>query len=254
MYPILLDLGFWQLRAYGVFVALAILAGVWWSARGAEQRGFSRSAVYDLAWTVVIAALVGARLYYVAVSEPAAYAARPWMVLAVWHGGLSIHGALLAGFLALVWEVRRRGLPLWRFADVVFPGLALGQAFGQLACLLNGDSYGTPTAVSWAITYTDPAAMAPLGVPLHPLQVYELLAYAAIFLVLVRLARSTTRDGAVLLAYLGLYGAARFGLEFFRGDAPMAAGVAVAQVVSMVLVLAAVVGAWLSRRAAATPA
>ena len=72
MYPILVDLGFWQLRSYGVFVALAILVGVWWSAREAERRGFLRASVHDFALTVVIAGLIGARLYYVLLSEPVA--------------------------------------------------------------------------------------------------------------------------------------------------------------------------------------
>jgi phosphatidylglycerol:prolipoprotein diacylglycerol transferase len=249
VYPILVDLGWWQLRSYGVFVALAMLVGMWWSAREGERRGFPRKTVYDFASTVVLAGLVGARLYYVLFSEPRAYLADPWQILAVWHGGLSMHGALLAGLAAGLWFIRRRGLAVWRFADAVVPGLILGQTVGQIACLLNGDTYGAPTTLAWAISFTDPQAMAPLGVPLHPIQVYELIAYAAVFLVVQRAARTATRDGSALLAYAAFYGAVRFAMEFFRGDPPTVAGIIVPQAVSALLVVAAAVSFVLLRRA-----
>lgn len=248
MYPILLDLGFWQLRSYGVFVAIALFVGIWWSAREAERRGFGRALVYDIAWPVVLAALVGARLYYVIFSEPAIYLANPWEIIAVWHGGLSVHGALLGGLLAGIWSVRRRGLPFWRFADAVAPGLILGQTVGQIACLLNGDTYGKATTLPWAITFTHPEAMAPLGVPLHPVQLYELIAYLGVFLVVQRVGRGATPEGATILTYAVLYGAVRFAMEFFRGDPPMVAGVIVPQAVSVVLILAAAASVLLLRR------
>ncbi len=250
MYPILLDLGFWQLRSYGVFVAVAIAVGVWWSAREAERRGFSRAAVHDLAWTAVLAGLVGARLWYVIFSEPEAYLARPWEILALWHGGLSVQGALIAGLAAGVWFIRRRGLPFWRFGDAVVPGLILGQTVGQIACLLNGDTFGTPTTLPWAIVFTHPGAMAPLAVPLHPIQVYELLAYGAVFLIVQRVARTARREGSVLLTYAVLYGVVRFAMEFVRGDPPMVAGIIVPQAVSVVLVVAAVASFSVLRRTA----
>lgn len=250
MYPILLDLGWWQLRSYGVFVALAIGVGIWWSAREGERRGFPRAVVYDFAQVVTIAGLVGARLYYVLFSEPATYLAHPWEIFAVWHGGLSMHGGLIAGILAGGWFIRRRGLPFRRFADAAVLGLILGQTVGQIACLLNGDTYGKPTRLPWVITFTDPHAMAPLASPLHPIQIYELLAYGAVFLVVQRVARSQVVDGATALTYAVLYGAARFAMEFFRGDPPVVAGVIVPQAVSALLVAAGLVGAWLIRQPA----
>jgi phosphatidylglycerol:prolipoprotein diacylglycerol transferase len=248
MYPILVDLGFWQLRSYGVFVAVAIVVGIWWSAREAEQRGYARALVHDLAWTVTLAGIGGARLWYVIFSEPQTYLARPWEILAIWHGGLSMHGALIAGAAVGAWWIRRRDLPFWRFADAVVPGLILGQAVGQIACLLNGDTYGEPTGLPWAIVFTHPQAMAPLGVPLHPLQVYELLAYFGVFLVVHRVARSTTGDGAVVLTYAVLYGVVRFAMEFFRGDPPMVAGIIVPQAISVALVVAGLASVVVLRR------
>lgn len=247
MYPVLLDLGFYRLRSYGVFVALAILVAMWFAAREARRKGWAPTVVWDAAWPVVLVGLVGARLYYILFNDPGYYLARPLEIFAVWHGGLSVHGALLGGLLAVLWYVRRRSLPFWRFADVVAPGLILGQTVGQLACLLNGDTYGKPTTVAWAITFTDPRAMAPLGVPLHPIQVYELLAYGALFGLVWTVARHATRDRTVVLTYATGYGVVRFVVEFFRGDPPAVAGIIVPQAISVLLVVAAI-GAWWLRR------
>ena len=250
MYPVLLDLGVYQLRAYGVFAALAILTSIWYAGREARRKDLDPALVTDAAWPIVLAGLAGARLYYVAFNDPGAYLARPLEVLAVWQGGLSVHGALLGGLVAGVWYVRRRGVSFWKFADIVAPGLILGQAVGQVACLLNGDTYGKPTTLPWAITFTDPRAMAPLGVPLHPIQIYELVAYLAVFLVVRRVSRVATRDGAVVLAYAVAYGVARFVMEFVRGDPPVVAGVIVPQAISALLV-AVGVAVWGARRRAA---
>jgi phosphatidylglycerol:prolipoprotein diacylglycerol transferase len=248
MYPVLLDLGFFQLRSYGVFVALAILAAIWFSTSEARRKGLDASVVTDAAWLIVGAGLLGARFYYIAFSQPAYYLAHPFEILAVWHGGLSVHGALLGGLLAGVWHLYHRGLPFWRFADLVAPGLILGQTVGQIACLLNGDTYGSPTNLPWAITFTDPQAMAPLGVALHPIQLYELLAYLAVFLVVCQVSRRAKQDGVVILTYAVGYGVARFAMEFFRGDPPVVEGIIVPQAMSALLV-AAGVGAWWFLRA-----
>jgi len=247
MYPVLLDLGFYQLRSYGLFVAVAILTATWFSTREARRKGLVPSVVTESAWFIVGTGLVGARLYYVAFNQPAYYLAHPFEILAVWQGGLSVHGALLGGLFAGVWHIRRRGLPFWRFAGLAAPGLILGQTVGQIACILNGDSYGKPTTLPWAITFTDPQAMAPLGVPLHPVQIYELLAYLAVFLVVWRVSRHAEHDSTVILTYAVGYGIARFAMEFFRGDPPVLAGIIVPQALSVILVATALGTWWLQQ-------
>jgi phosphatidylglycerol:prolipoprotein diacylglycerol transferase len=129
-------------------------------------------------------------------------------------------GALLA---SAIFFRRHPRLPFWRAADVCGPAIALGQAVGRVGCFMAGDDYGRPTLVRWAVTFTDPDAGriggAPLGVPLHPVQLYEAIACLVLFLVLVRLARRKRFDGEVILAYTLAYAIVRFLLEFFRGDA-----------------------------------
>ena len=187
--------------------------------------------------------IVGARIYYVVFSNPAYFLQKPWEIVAVWHGGIGIIGALLGGFLTALWYCRKKQLSFWRFADTLAPGVALGQAAGVIACLLNGDSYGKPADVAWAITYTDPRALAPLNVPLHPVEIYEMAAYLLLFLLVWQTRGKFKTPGFIFLTYLTGHGAARFAVEFFRGNpAIFAWGIPAAQVFGVVLVLAAIAG------------
>ena len=118
---------------------------------------------------------------------------------------------------------RRYALPGWQTADVLAPGVAIGQSVGRLGCLAAGCCYGRAANLPWAVTFTDVDAArtvgTPLDTPLHPSQIYESLATLLIFLVLIWLAPRKKFAGQVVLSYLVLYSSARFVLEYFRGDA-----------------------------------
>jgi phosphatidylglycerol:prolipoprotein diacylglycerol transferase len=243
MYPVLVQLGTFELRSYGIILALSFFLGLWLSAREAKTRGLDPALVHDFAFYALLGGIVGARIYYVVFSDPAYFLQKPWEIVAVWHGGIGIIGALAGGFLAALWYCRKKQLSFWRFADALAPGVALGQAAGVIACLLNGDSYGRPADVAWAITYTDPRAMAPLNVPLHPVEIYEMAAYLLVFLLVWQTRGKFRTPGFAFLTYLAGYGAARFAVEFFRGNpAILAWGIPAAQVFAVVLVLAAITG------------
>lgn len=243
MYPVLVQLGTFELRSYGIILALSFFLGLWLSAREAKTRGLDPALVHDFAFYALLGGIVGARIYYVVFSNPAYFLQKPWEIVAVWHGGIGILGALAGGFLAALWYCRNKQLSFWRFADALAPGVALGQAAGVIACLLNGDSYGKPADVAWTITYTDPRAMAPLNVPLHPVEIYEMAAYLLVFLLVWQTRDKYKTPGFSFLTYLAGYGAARFAVEFFRGNpAIFAWGVPAAQVFGVVLVLTAIAG------------
>lgn len=153
-------------------------------------------------------------------------------------------GALVASGLFFS---RRPQLPFWQTADICGPAIALGQGIGRIWCLMAGDDYGRPTRMAWAVTFTDPDAAtiggAPLGVPLHPVQAYESVVCALLFVVLVRLLRRKRFDGEVILAYTVLYAIARFVLEFFRGDADrgfVVSWLSTSQFIAAILGLAAI--------------
>ena len=243
MYPVVVQLGTFELRSYGIIVALSFLLGLWLSTREAKRNGLDPDLVQDFALYALLGGIIGARLYFVVFSNPAYFLQKPWEIVAVWHGGISIVGALLGGFLTALWYCRKKQLPFWRFADTLAPGVALGQAAGVIACLLNGDSYGKRADVAWAITYTDPRSMAPLNVPLHPVEIYEMAAYLLVFLLVWQTRGKTKTPGFAFLTYLAGYGAARFAVEFFRGNpAIFAWGIPAAQVFGVALVLAAIAG------------
>lgn len=250
MYPILLQIGSFELRSYGVIVALSFLAGLWLASREAARKGLDPALMADFSPYALIGGILGARLYFIAFSDPLAYLSKPWEIFAVWHGGIGIIGALIGGFLAAVWFCRRKHIPLLRFADVLAPAVALGQTLGQFACLANGDAYGRPTDLPWAITYTDPRSLAPLNVPLHPLEIYEMGAYFVVFLVVWLTRKRFKNDGFSFLVYLAAFGVARFVMEFFRGHpALFAGGIPAAQIVGVAFVVLAVIGFyWLRGR------
>ena len=241
MYPVLLQLGNFELRSFGVIVALSFFIGLWLSTKEAVRRGLDPRLIHDFALYALIGGTIGARVYYVFFSAPAYYLENPWEILAVWRGGIGVIGSIVGGFLVALWYCRKKGISFWQLADTLVPGIALGQTVGQFACLLNGDSYGRPTDLPWAITYTDPRSLAPLNIPLHPIEIYEMVAYFLVFLLIWKVREKTDVPGHAFLTYLGGYGVARFVVEFFRGNpAIFAWGIPAAHVFSSLMVLGAI--------------
>jgi phosphatidylglycerol:prolipoprotein diacylglycerol transferase len=242
LYPVLLELGGFQLRAYGVAIAAALLIGAYTAMREAHRKGIAPERIPDFALWAVGFGLIGARLYYLALFSPEVFIRAPLQVLALWSGGLAIHGGLIAAFVAMMWFTWRHGIPFWRFADALAPGVILGQALGRVGCFLNGDAYGIPSALPWAVTFSDPNALAPLNVALHPTQLYEMALNLGLFALLWGERRYIRFDGQILLFYVAGYGLIRFIVEDFRGDPLQFAGtISAAQTLSVLLVVGAAV-------------
>lgn len=249
MYPVLFEFGDFQIRSYGVIVALSFLMALWMSTREAERKKLDPKLVQDFAAYGLLGGIIGARLYFVLFSAPGYFLEHPWEIFAVWSGGIGVIGSLIGGLIVAVWFCRRRDISLLRFLDTLAPGMALGQTFGQLACLLNGDSYGRPTDLPWAMTFTDPRSMAPLNIPLHPIELYEMAAYFLTFLLVWKIRKHYPTDGFAFFTYLSGYGIARFVVDFFRGDPAMFAwGIQAAQLFGVGMVLLALLGFLLCKR------
>jgi phosphatidylglycerol:prolipoprotein diacylglycerol transferase len=245
MYPVLFEFGDFQLRSYGVIVALSFLLALWMSTKEAERKGLDPKLIQDFAVYALLSGIIGARLYFVLFSAPDYFFDHPWEIFAIWSGGIGIIGSLIGGFLVAVWFCRKKKLSFLKFGDTLAPGMALGQTVGQFACLLNGDSFGRPTNLPWAITYTDPRSLAPLNIPLHPIEIYEMAAYFLVFVAVWTTKTKSKSDGAVFFTYLAGYGIARFAVEFFRGEPAMFAwGIPAAQVFSVVMAISSLAGFW----------
>lgn len=243
MYPILFELGGFQVRSYGVIVGLSFLLALWMSTGEAERKGVDPKMVQDFSLYALLGGIVWARLYFVLFSEPAYFLEHPGEVFAIWNGGMGIIGSLIGGFLVAVWFCRKNKIALLRLGDTLAPGMALGQTVGQFACLLNGDSYGRATDLPWAITFTDPRSMAPLNIPLHPIELYEMAAYFLVFLLVWKMRKHYRVDGFTFLIYLAGYGTARFIVDFYRGDPAMFAwGIQAAQLFGVAMIVASIIG------------
>jgi phosphatidylglycerol:prolipoprotein diacylglycerol transferase len=225
VHPRLLTLPFFTLRTFGVLLAAAYLSSLWWLTRGARRDGMNPDQFMSIGLWAIGGAILGAKGLMIVRSLPE-YLANPsqlWSTSILTSAG-DFYGGFIGGIVGFVlYFALHPHPPFWRAADLCAPAIALGQAIGRIGCLMAGDDYGRPTSVPWAVTFTDPDAGsiggAPLGVPLHPVQLYESLVCLALFAFLVWLARRKRWDGQVFLAYTLLYAVNRFWLEYFRGDA-----------------------------------
>jgi phosphatidylglycerol:prolipoprotein diacylglycerol transferase len=257
MHPILVNLGPFTIYTYGVLLAAAYLIGLKLAMVRARARQLDSTRVLDLGVWIIISALVGAKLMLLAVDFQY-FRANPRELLTLARSGGVFYGGLIFAVAVSMWYIRRHGLPLWTTCDVFAPGIALGHAIGRTGCLMAGCCFGRPTDVAWAITFTDPAAAAnvgtPLGVPLHPTQIYEAGAELAIlaFLLLTE-RRGRPFPGRTFWAYMLLYAISRFVIEFYRGDERgMALGVSTSQFISLLIgPISIVMLVWLRRRSAA---
>jgi phosphatidylglycerol:prolipoprotein diacylglycerol transferase len=237
--PMIAHVGPFTLTWFGLFVALAIVAGWWLGLREARRRGLEVEKVQSLIFWSLLGGIAGARLFHV-VDRWDQYASDPIRALYVWEGGLAIYGGLVGGVLTGFLYAWRSGLPVWRMADAAAPGLILGQALGRLACISNGDAYGSPTDLPWAFVYTNPMSMVPgdlLGTPLHPYAVYEMIFDLALFGLLWRLRSVFKTDGMLFLTYAGVYAVGRFLLSFFRMEQAWFFGLQEAQVVALAVLV-----------------
>ena len=222
MHPILFSIGDWPVYSYGVLLAAAYLIGLQLGVVRARKAGVDPARVMDLGIYLIIAALVGAKLMLIAVDWEY-FRSQPRELLSLVRAGGVFYGGLIAAVAVGLWLVRRYKLPVWTTADLMAPGIALGHVVGRFGCLMAGCCYGRPTDVSWAITFTDPLAAqnvgTPLGIPLHPTQLYD----AGAELIILGLLLFTERKakpfaGRTFWLYLLLYAISRFIIEFYRGD------------------------------------
>ena len=217
MLPKLIQIGTFYLPTYGVLVAAAFLTALWIAGKLGREQCLSKDAIMNLGIYCALAGIVGAKLFMI-VLDPY-YRKNPAQIFTlstlqsagIWYGGFIV--ALIFAFFYM----RTQGLPFLKTSDVFAPGLAIGHAIGRLGCFAAGCCYGKPTNLPWAVTFTNQDANgAPLGVPLHPTQIYEALIESLICVVLYLLAKRQHKDGAIISLYLILSAIARFLVEFVR--------------------------------------
>jgi phosphatidylglycerol:prolipoprotein diacylglycerol transferase len=221
MFPEAFRIGSFFQSTYGVLVTLGFLVGVWMASRLGRKAGLDSEAVLNLGIYVALSALLGAKLLMILL-DLGYYSRNPGEIftLATFRAGGIFYGGLIAALITAAVYTRRKRLPGLLTADLFAPAIALGHAIGRLGCFAAGCCWGQKSSLPWAVTFTNPLSNqlfgTPLGIPLHPTQLYEAFSEAIIFLILYRRFHRPHRPGAVIGLYLVLYSSVRFLVEFVR--------------------------------------
>lgn len=217
MHPEILQWGFIHIRSYGLMLALAFLVGTWLGLREARRLGLDEDKLVNLILIVLVASVLGARALYV--MEHVQEFRREWgSVLALWQGGLTLYGGIVAGTAAGLMAARRFGMPMWTVADALTPSLALGAAIGRVGCHLNGCCYGRPTSLPWGVVFP-PDSYAGLefgNAPVHPAQLYLAGAGFALFLLTWFLRRRAGVPGTLFWLFIVLFALIRIPIDLTR--------------------------------------
>jgi len=233
------------IRWYGVLMATAMALGLWLAHRDAQRRGLDSERLLKASELALLGGLIGARLYYVAFNLDY-YSQFPGKIFALWEGGLAIHGGVLGGILVGGVYAWRRHLPLRQYLDVAAPSLALGQAIGRWGNFFNEEAFGRPTELPWKLYISPPHRPLPFAQAefFHPTFLYESAWDLVVFglLVFVLRDRLLRAPGALFLAYVGLYSLGRIFTEALRTDPLMFGSLRVAQLVSLLCMILALVG------------
>ncbi len=252
-----LEIGPLSIRWYGLLIASAVLVGLRLSQSLAKYRKVDPDLVGDLAVWLVIAAIPGARLYYV-LFQWDYYSQHPDQIIAIWQGGIAIHGAILGGLLAGLIFARLKRVSFWQLADLVTPSLILGQAIGRWGNFFNSEAFGRPTELPWKLFI--PIESRPGGLEnsayFHPTFLYESAWDLGVFglLMVLFFKYPQAKRGTLFLVYAIAYSLGRLWIEGLRMDSLMLGPLRIAQVVSLIGIVFGLAGlAWLYLRSRSLP-
>jgi phosphatidylglycerol---prolipoprotein diacylglyceryl transferase len=226
VHPVLFDLhlgslGRFTVGTYGLFYALGFLLALRLAVHYARKEGIESARIVDLGILALLSGFIGAKLLLYLL-DLRTYLADPMRMLRDFRSAGVFYGGFALAAAASVLYVRRHHLPLGRVADLMSPPLALGQALGRLGCFMAGCCYGKACALPWAVTFTDSRAFdltgVPLGIGLHPTQLYHAIADLLLLALTALLMRRRRFEGQVFWVYVLGYSVLRFAVEFYRGD------------------------------------
>jgi phosphatidylglycerol:prolipoprotein diacylglycerol transferase len=264
--PTLVEFGPFAIRWYALSYIAAIFFGWWYAKRlvasrriwGPAGAPMQPVAIDDFVIWATVGIIAGGRLGYVLVYDLWEYVSNPLEILALWHGGMSFHGGFLGTILAMVLFARARKIPVWSLIDVIAASVPPGIVFVRLANFVNGELFGRPADVPWAMVFPNGGPE-----PRHPSQLYEALLEGVVLFIVLRLLThrfgKLRQPGVVSGVFATGYGLARIVSEFFREpDVQMgyyAGGLTMGMILSIPMVLFGIgLTVWALRRPPAVPA
>lgn len=218
-----------SLHTYGLLIATGFLLAMVLAKRQAEREGEDPERVVDLAFYLLVAGLIGARIVFI-LTKLDDYIHNPLEMFMFWRGGLVWYGGFIAAAGYVYYYARRHRLPYFKYVDILIPYMALAHAFGRLGCLAAGCCFGKPTDLPWGIVFpvgsmaqqaqqnSGLVHMAERALAVHPTQLYEAGAEMAMFWILIMLRRVKRFHGQLFLVWLSAYPILRSTIEMFRGD------------------------------------
>ena len=222
MHPILFRIGSIPVNTYGLALAVSFILGLMLAARRSSAAGVPRNDVYDLGIRIMIAAIVGSRVFYV-VTHLSEFQGNWLDTVAIWKGlyGLSMLGGVILALIVGFYTVWKKKMPVWELADAVIPAFALGIFITRIGCFFNGCCFGSETTCALGVTFPHTAmpysgtGILP-GVHIHPTQLYSSVAGLYMLGILLWADRRRHFPGLIFSLFMGLYGVTRFGIEEFR--------------------------------------
>ena len=234
----LINLGFISIKWYGLLIAISVLLGLNLSKKLARSRGIDPNFISEILPSLVLSSIIGARVYYV-IFEYQQFSGDKFFTtikilniylnipsfLAIWEGGIAIHGALLGGFLSIYLFCKSKKIPLKIFLDLLMPSVILGQAIGRWGNFFNNEAFGIPTNLPWKlfIPLSDRPNIFANSQFFHPTFLYESLWNLIIFTILIYVFNKQSKDnsitpGLITSLYLITYSFGRFWIEGLRID------------------------------------
>lgn len=234
MHPEICRLGPFTIYSYGLMLVIAFMVTAFLASAEAKRKGINPDLIFNLCFIIFIAGIIGARIFYV-LSDLRYYLRHPLEMIMLQKGGLAWFGGLILGTFSGLYYLKIKKLSVYKIIDLLAPFVALGQAIGRLGCFLNGCCYGKESVFGIYFPVQDAV--------LIPTQLYSSLFLVLIFIFLRFLQERPHQDGVIFFAYLLLYTAKRFFIEFWRGDSPaIACGLTIFQLISIAIFLIALIG------------
>ncbi len=219
--PILVQLGPLAIRWYGLMYVIGIVLGVRAGLPFVVAHGITEDQVWNVLGPCIVAGLLGGRLFYVVQQPLGPFIAQPWRILATWEGGMAFYGAIFAVVLTLAIMAWREKISFWWLFDGATILAAVGQFFGRIGNIVNGDILGAPTSAPWGFIYAHPNSFAASHtVPYQPAAVFEMLANLIIIAILFFMRSRVRSSGLIASAYLLCYSVSQFVLFFVRDTEP----------------------------------